>query len=667
MIYSGDALEVLKQLDSESVQCCVTSPPYFQLRDYGVDGQIGLEDTPEEFIAKLVEVFHEVKRVLKPDGTLWVNIADSYAGSGKGRNADGRHSDGRHSDAGGKNTKQSTNTGSVMGRLKKTVTSEDAKPKDLLGIPWMLAFALRADGWYLRSDIVWCISGGAMVYAKIKSGEEEPVMMKDLARMNPADVKLWNGEKWTQALGWNKSTDTGEKLELVLRSGERIGCTENHVWPTERGNVKAKDLVVGDVIKMCRLPEPENPQLPSYLTDDLLWLIGLYIAEGSRSGKTLQLSLNKDELPWVERIRRAVNGVCGSTAHYVYGNKLAVQMHGKVLTAIIEEYVSGSDSYSVRFSPSVWKLPNRAIRKIVEGYLDGDGHKDPRNDRWRIGFCRNYDLEKSLRTAAARLGATLTLNLATSKCLGKTYPAFIGEWRWRCSEHKNVKNRGEVIEIRKSRAREFWDVSVADEPHLFALASGVLTHNCKPNVIPESVKDRPTRSHEYIFLLSKSRTYYYDYEAVMEDAVGYNNAEVAGSEGTLRPNTRRRKGNAKSFRGGGAYTNNRSFDNSAVVERETHGNVENKTGKRNRRDVWSVATQGTREAHFATFPEKLIEPCILAGTKAGDIVLDPFAGSGTTGIVAHRYGREFIGIELNEEYAELARRRVGDVQMRLAL
>ena len=86
MIYSGDALAVLRQLNSESVQCCVTSPPYFQLRDYGVDGQIGLEDTPEEFIAKLVEVFHEVKRVLKPDGTLWVNIADSYAGSGKGRN-----------------------------------------------------------------------------------------------------------------------------------------------------------------------------------------------------------------------------------------------------------------------------------------------------------------------------------------------------------------------------------------------------------------------------------------------------------------------------------------------------------------------------------------------------------------------------------------------------
>lgn len=81
MIYSGDALAVLRQLNSESVQCCVTSPPYFQLRDYGVDGQIGLEDTPEEFIAKLVEVFHEVKRVLKPDGTLWVNIADSYAGT----------------------------------------------------------------------------------------------------------------------------------------------------------------------------------------------------------------------------------------------------------------------------------------------------------------------------------------------------------------------------------------------------------------------------------------------------------------------------------------------------------------------------------------------------------------------------------------------------------
>ena len=113
-LYLGDALESLKTMPDKSVQMCVTSPPYYGLRDYGVEGQIGLEKTPDEYIARLVEVFHEVKRVLKDDGTLWVNMGDSYAGNGRGQ----------------------TKTG--------------LKPKDLIGVPWMLAFALRDDGWYLR-------------------------------------------------------------------------------------------------------------------------------------------------------------------------------------------------------------------------------------------------------------------------------------------------------------------------------------------------------------------------------------------------------------------------------------------------------------------------------------------------------------------------------------
>lgn len=117
----GDAIEQLKTLPDKSINTCVTSPPYYGLRDYGIDGQLGLEESPEEYINKLVDVFREVKRVLRDDGILWVNIGDSYAGSGKGN-------------------------------LNKTV---GAKPKDLIGIPWMLAFALRADGWYLRQDIIW--------------------------------------------------------------------------------------------------------------------------------------------------------------------------------------------------------------------------------------------------------------------------------------------------------------------------------------------------------------------------------------------------------------------------------------------------------------------------------------------------------------------------------
>lgn len=136
-IICGDALEGLRILPDGIVQTCVTSPPYYGLRDYGVSGQIGLEQTPEEYVKKLVDVFREVRRVLKDNGTLWLNIGDSYNGSG---GAGGDYS------AGGLKEGQPKYPGRTVAGLK---------PKDLIGIPWMLAFALRADGWYLRSEIIW--------------------------------------------------------------------------------------------------------------------------------------------------------------------------------------------------------------------------------------------------------------------------------------------------------------------------------------------------------------------------------------------------------------------------------------------------------------------------------------------------------------------------------
>jgi len=134
------------------------------------------------------------------------------------------------------------------------------------------------------------------------------------------------------------------------------------------------------------------------------------------------------------------------------------------------------------------------------------------------------------------------------------------------------------------------------------LRSEIIWH--KPNPHPESVKDRPTNAHETIFLLSKSERYFYDYEAIKEKGV-----------------------NGK---------------------------------RRNKRSVWTIQTEPLKEAHFATFPTKLIEPCILAGSKEGDLIIDPFFGSGTTGLVAALHGRNFIGIELKPEYIEIARKRLGE-------
>lgn len=319
-ILVGDCREVLRGLPDCSVQCVVTSPPYYGLRDYGVDGQIGLERTYPEFIAEMVAVFREVKRVLRSDETLWLNLGDSYAANA-GATEDRR---GRKGNLG---------NGAINGCAvpkQRSLPSGSLKPKDLMGVPWRVAFALQDDGWYLRSDIIW---------------------------------------------------------------------------------------------------------------------------------------------------------------------------------------------------------------------------------------------------------------------------------------HK-------------------------------------------PNPMPESVTDRPTKAHEYIFLLTKSANYFYDHEAIAEPA-------IYGDRGSSFTDE---------------YDQNRRGDRPGGKRRETvaRGGFEWKTealagdGRnafravkdwRNKRSVWTVGVGRCKEAHFATYPPALIRPCILAGSRAGDVVLDPFGGSGTTGMVSLELGRSAILIELNPQYAELCRRR----------
>lgn len=300
-LFSGDALEQLRMLPDSSVNTCITSPPYFGLRDYGVEGQIGLESTPAEYVAKLVAVFREVRRVLRSDGTFWLNLGDSYANDDTwGGTTGGKHATGYQGEPVGRNRRRTGLT-----------------PKDLMGIPWRVAFALQEDCWTLRSDIIWA----------------------------------------------------------------------------------------------------------------------------------------------------------------------------------------------------------------------------------------------------------------------------------------------------------------------------------KPNPMPESVTDRPTRSHEYVFLLSKSARYYYDAEAIKEEGTSHLHDKRYGPGAPGRARTE------EPWNQNAPYKPHRGFKSLDT----THG--------RNKRDVWTVATHPYPEAHFATFPEELIEPMILAGCPEGGIVLDPFAGSGTTLAVANRLGRHAIGIELNPAYACLVHDR----------
>ena len=154
-ILTGDCIEQMRTLPDASVQCCVTSPPYWGLRDYGHDGQIGLEETPKAYVARMVEVFREVRRVLRDDGTCWVNLGDSYCGGGgyapdapcNKRRAEG--------ESWGAMNAFSTREGEARKKSRPGYTPPGLKPKDLVGIPWRVAFALQADGWWLRQDIIW--------------------------------------------------------------------------------------------------------------------------------------------------------------------------------------------------------------------------------------------------------------------------------------------------------------------------------------------------------------------------------------------------------------------------------------------------------------------------------------------------------------------------------
>lgn len=270
-IHNLNCIEGLKLLPDNCVDCCVTSPPYFGLRDYGTEEQIGMEQTPDEFVDKLLQVFTEVKRILKPNGTLWLNLGDSYWG-GKGmsgardaeyqeqRNLNGESINAKHQQTGGK------------GKVRPTDRKHPIiKAKDLVGMPWMVAFALRASGWYLRQDIIWakpnpmpesmtdrCTKAHEYIFLMSKSKEyyydskaiEEPCVWDTGGltekRVDRADenhkampTTLKNGirpkKKGPQTFGGKKARD-GQENGGDIRNGHRTDESSQwgKVWDSEK-------------------------------------------------------------------------------------------------------------------------------------------------------------------------------------------------------------------------------------------------------------------------------------------------------------------------------------------------------------------------------------------------------------------------------------------------
>jgi DNA modification methylase len=222
----GDTLSVLKTLPDELVDCVVTSPPYWGLRDYGVKGQIGLEKTPEEYVARIVEVFSEIKRVLKKEGTCWLNLGDSYNGSG------GEH---KHDKGQSGLTNNRDKVGFVSGRNIQTL-----KPKDLVGIPWRVAFALQADGWWLRQDIIWskpnpmpesvtdrCTKSHEYIFLLTKSAryyfDNEAIKEKASRDWGNCGGSILNNTGWTDGAGRNdQNRKPGTNADTYLRNRRSV-------------------------------------------------------------------------------------------------------------------------------------------------------------------------------------------------------------------------------------------------------------------------------------------------------------------------------------------------------------------------------------------------------------------------------------------------------------
>jgi len=513
----GDCLEVLRGMPDNSVHCCVTSPPYYGLRDYGMDGQIGLEPTPDQYVARMVTVFREVRRVLRDDGTCWVNLGDSYS-SGAVSNL----------------------TDFVSRQLKCGV----------------LFFGC--------ADPRGCTTKRIHILVQDKS--------------TPDDVLLpfFTAERVLVKNGQHNLCEIGGRLDAP------VSCwVSRSLWSS----------IPNDSDPQCFMDVVKNVRIILTTTD-------LDSDAPFRIDSSLPIENSETSFPVKvpgEPISKSIiNRVPNFQSFTFYARSKSLTNIDTVDNAI--PFLESPDLYSS-------SQGDFFVRKSTQEQISLDLHDGRELCAW---------------------------------CVRHLFLFRDGFIPYSSILEKAIKHRNESCPkqelgipemVKRSLMRDGW---ICRQTIIWA----------KPNPMPESVRDRCTKSHEYIFLLTKSARYFYDHEAVKEPLAEASRSRYA-------------------YHFGGVKTATLIAANRQGVGQRTRvlGTREMPSG-RNRRSVWTVATRPYKGAHFAVFPPQLIEPCILAGCPVGGTVLDPFAGSGTTGAVALTHDRQFIGIELNPEYLELAKQRI---------
>lgn len=636
-IYQGNTLDVLKPWPDAFVDCVITSPPYWGLRAYGTEpqiwdgdpncqhiwidnsyvrnndqtagekqrtntgsvgrdvpvksgfcqscnawkGELGLEPTFDLYISHLIQIFDEVKRVLKPTGTCWVNLGDSYHNATKWTNKP--------------ECPQTISNGNNRDLKTGRVTNQGIGEKSLCCIPDRFKIAMVDSGWICRNEIVWykrnCLNGGTILYASTQRGVM-PSTIKDLVRLKPETVQLWDGGKWQKVKEWVRNKNPQNIKDITFRNGETITCTGDHLFPLISGDIKkTSELIVGDVIKKTQFTAEEKTV--ECIPDEMGWLIGTYLADGSVGAKDgcLQFSSHKKEQDRFARLKEIAKKYDANCyAFYKEGNTATFNISSKILIAIIRTYVGGRIARNKHLTNAVWLRSDCFLKSLLAGYLDGDGHYEEENDRYRLGFCRNNDLARDLRLLCARLGYSIKLQKGKVLLNGKEFKKYGGEIRLKKKEYRTSKHDSEIVTIRSGKnTGNFWDIVLEQEPHLFATHSGILLHNC----MPSSASDRFTVDFEKIFFFTKQGKYWFEQQFEPHQEC-FIKARASKLNQTTDP-------------GAGMSAVN------VQLGEEPRGTRFVPLQGRNMRTVWQINTSGYKEAHFATFPLELPRRCIAAG------------------------------------------------------
>lgn len=517
-LYHGDAAEVAATLPAGSIQTVVTSPPYFGLRDYGVDGQLGAEKSPAEFIANLVAVFEAIRPALADDGTLWVNLGDSYAASG-GHTSNGSNSMVKSQEQRDVRNIPSSNTSGLP-------------LKNLLMIPARFAIAMQdADGWddyELRADLDERQS--AVVYSEIcriktpNAGENTSANMRsDGARQTPSAMQ---------------SAAPGGTLRTKTSSANTAAATTSS---TANKRSSATSRETNDATD-------SSGSTPSTTTARAIPPVP---AAGSGDSTSSHSTTSAAEAVSTDASSRSATSTSGSSS-----SAKATQADTESCATTATGQSATTASARTRTSERL-TLPKRDIPAHLLGFFTLK-----RQNRWVL--------------------------------------------------------RNDII----------W---------------------AKPNGMPESVRDRFSTKHEHVFLFAKKPKYYFNLDPIREPITSTTESALdwdRDGKHTLVPGQKPQHRPKRE-----PTRKHRATPDGVMPDR---GGVPTHPMGRNPGDVWSIATRPFSGSHFAVFPPDLPERCILAGSRPGDTVLDPFSGSGTTGMVATKHGRRYVGIDLNPEYHELA-------------